>query len=265
MTFLGPTVFCMNLRFGLADDAADGWHKRGRIVAQLLNEYSADFYAFQEVNDFQAKDLQANLVQYGMIGQRHPAPDGWQNNLIFYRPDWHCTASDHFYLSHTPDVPSKFENSKWPRQCTMGSFTKAGQSLIFITTHFDFDTRVQEKSSQVILSRLKTLPTGTPSILTGDFNATPEDRCYQIFTGTLTDANIKASDRMDQPVFKNVFKPPYPSTHHGFTGDAQSGLIDWILYRGGLKLKDAGIITDTFDGRYPSDHFPLIARFEWGA
>lgn len=261
MTFIDLTVFSMNLRFGLADDGSNGWPHRKRIVKQLLNHYSADFYSFQEVNDFQADDLQVILAKYGMTGQRRPAPAYWQNNLIFYHPDWCCTESHHFYLSNTPDVPSKFDDSKWPRQCTMGLFTKAGQGLVCINTHFDFKPGVQEKSARLILSRLNQMPNTLPVIITGDFNSTPDDRCFQIFTGALPEAEKSKSVKIDSPVFKSAFKPPYPSTHHGFTGNAQGGLIDWVLYRGEIEPKGVKIVEDTIDGRYPSDHFPLLAHF----
>ncbi|MBW2094627.1 MAG: endonuclease, partial [Deltaproteobacteria bacterium] len=47
-------------------------------------------------------------------------------------------------------------------------------------------------------------------------------------------------------------------THHGFTGIGQNGRIDWILVSPHFRIKDAAIIRDHFNGRYPSDHFPYL-------
>jgi hypothetical protein len=43
---------------------------------------------FQEANDFQIDFLAECLPDYDFIGQRHPAPPFWQNNVIFYRAPW---------------------------------------------------------------------------------------------------------------------------------------------------------------------------------
>jgi hypothetical protein len=39
------------------------------------------------------------------------------------------------------------------------------------------------------------------------------------------------------------------------------GHIDWILWRGPLKLLDFQVDTTLKDGLPPSDHFPIIATF----
>ncbi len=170
MNPFGLTVFSLNLRFGLADDGPNGWHYRKRFFPLLLNRYPADFYAFQEVNDFQAADLQSILADYHFIGQRRSAPSYWQNNLIFYHGNWRCSEQYHFYLSQTPDVPSKFNDSKWPRQCTIGVFQRADRWLVCINTHLDFAENVQEESARLILSRLSKLVVTEPAVLVGDFN-----------------------------------------------------------------------------------------------
>ncbi len=256
-----PTVFCLNLRFGLAEDGINGWSHRKDIVFQLTRAYSADFYAFQEVNNFQAKDLQTALPHYGIIGERRCAPDRWQNNLIFYHPNWHCDRSRHFYLSDTPEIPSQFEKSIWPRQCTVGLFSSLKKQLVLVNTHFDFDTEVQVKSARLILDQLQSFTRSAPILLTGDFNATPAAPWYNTFTGD-NQQNHFAGDRVGQS-FINAFNQPYPPTFHGFTGQAEGGMIDWILYRGDLRTVKAKVITDSVKNRYPSDHFPLLAQFDW--
>jgi len=263
MTPSSLTVFSLNLRFGLADDGPNRWHYRRQLIPRLLNRYPADFYSFQEVNDFQARDIQAVLTNYRFIGKRQPAPSYWQNNIIFYHPAWRCTEHHHFYLSLTPDVPSKFDDSRWPRQCTMGVFQQADRRLVCINTHFDFKETVQERSARLIISRLSTLPITEPAIMVGDFNATPDDGCYQILTGTTPQTQPAGYDKSGMPFFEDVFEQPFPSTHHGFTGQTEGDHIDWVLYRGKIEPKERMVIHDVFNGRYPSDHFPLFVRFQW--
>jgi len=259
----GLSIFSLNLRFGLADDGPNRWRHRKAFFPLLLERYPADFYTFQEVNNFQARDLQVMLADYRSIGQRDPAPSYWQNNLIFYHQSWQCTEQHHFYLSKTPDVPSKFNDSKWPRQCTMGVFQQADRRLVCVNTHFDFTKTVQEKSTRLILSRLSELSVAGPTILLGDFNAVPDAGCYQLLTRMPQDAQDTPCPPPRAPVFKNVFRPPFPATHHGFSGKINGDHIDWVLYEGAIEPVEKGVIHDTFNGCYPSDHFPIVVRFKW--
>jgi endonuclease/exonuclease/phosphatase family metal-dependent hydrolase len=252
------SVFTLNLRFGLAEDGPNAWQYRKKIFPPLFREYEADFMAFQEVNDFQLDDLKALLPDHDCIGRRRPAPDFWQNNILFFRREWRLIDSNYFFLSPTPDIPSRFRKSRWPRQCILGRFRSKGREISCGNTHFDFDADVQMRSARLILDRLSAVSRNYPAILTGDFNASPEGSAHAVFTGGETgqDSLVKAG-------FINTFEPDFPATHHGFTGTGIGDHIDWILYRGNLRPQSAHIIQDSIDGVYPSDHFPLRVVFHW--
>lgn len=243
------SVATLNLRFGLADDGENGWEHRKAAVDALFSEFRPDFIAFQEVNDFQFNHLAALLSGHAAIGRRKDPPDRWQDNVVFYRKNWRLVRDEHFYLSPTPDTPSRFPDSKWPRQGALGVFAKDGFTLAVANTHFDFDARVQEKSARLLLSRLAGQSNGLPAVLTGDFNTTPGSGCYRLLTHPLSGG------------FQNVFSPPFPGTHHGFTGEPKDP-IDWVLFRGDLVVTDAQVIRKQYHGKYPSDHFPVFAAFE---
>ncbi len=251
------SVLTLNLRFGLANDGAHSWSIRKKVYPSLLNRHRSDFISFQEANDFQIDFLQTILSDYHYIGKRHPAPKFWQNNVIFYQRKWKCSYYNHFFLSPTPLVPSRFRKSRWPRQCTIGMFKNGKHRLICANTHFDFDPDVQVKSAELILERLSDLPPNLPAILMGDFNADPSWPCY----GTFTSGANRPNQRWE--AFENAFSKPFPGTHHGFTGDPSGGYIDWILYRGKVARESSNIILDSSEGIYPSDHFPLRATFRW--
>ena len=249
------SVLTLNLRFGLADDGKNSWQYRKKAFPLLLEKYPADFVGFQEVNTFQADFLRDILKNHAVIGKRSPAPHFWQNNLIFYHHTWKCIHRDHFFLSVTPTIPSRSRKSRWPRQCTIGMFQKRDRKLICINTHFDFDATVQTQSAEFIMHRLADLPADLPAVLMGDFNNTPQSGCYKVFTGQ----NGKSVP--NGPYFKSVFSPPFPGTHHGFTGSTHGDYIDWILCRGNVSASELTVIREKFSGIYPSDHFPIHAKF----
>ncbi len=241
----------LNLRFGLADDGPNRWARRCAAYPDLLRNHPCDFYAFQEANDFQITFLADLLENYRVIGHRRPAPPYWQNNVIFFHKQWRCLHHQHFYLSDTPDVPSQFSGSRWPRQCTLGTFICKGRQLTVIDTHFDFKGEVQRRSALLICRRLQELAPTWPVVLMGDFNAGPDSSCLAFFTSS-------------EIGFRSALSPVDAGTHHGFKGiGAEGKTIDWILYQGPIQVEFAQIITNRYRGYFPSDHFPLIAGFWW--
>lgn len=249
---LSLAVMSLNLRFGLAEDGPNNWVHRQQAYARLLKAFYMDFYAFQEANPFQVDFLAAHLPDYAPIGQRQPAPDRWQSNVIFHHKRWQCIYHEHFFLSTTPCKPSRFRNSRWPRQCTLGVFQCRRHQLVVVNTHFDFAAEVQIRSAELTRKRLRRHAGKGPIILMGDFNATPASPCYAVFT---------SNNRDGRPVLRNAFDAPYMGTYHGFTGKSGADPIDWILYCGSLRVDQTVVVTQPFSGRYPSDHFPLVAHF----
>ncbi len=243
----------INVRFGLADSGQNSWEKRKASFLALFDAYRPDFIAMQEVNHFQADFFQTHLREYHYIGKREPAPPFWQDVLIFYKKHWYCQDSQRFFLSDTPDVPSRLSDSKWPRQCVMGRFRRENRQVICVNTHFDFADNVQQKSARLILKRLSRFSRRSlPQILFGDFNAVPGNNCYDIF--------MRSGDTTSP--FADVFDAGATGTFHNFTGEPVGGRVDWILWRGQARLLDQKIITEQLAGRYPSDHFPVYAFFQ---
>jgi endonuclease/exonuclease/phosphatase family metal-dependent hydrolase len=255
LTQSAVTILSLNLRFGLAEDGPNSWVNRKESLAKLLGEYPFDFAGFQEANDFQIDFLSNALAHSPYIGRRSPAPVRWQSNIIFYSPQWRCIHQDHFFLSPTPDIPSRFRDSKWPRQCTVGMFQRGDDRIICINTHFDFDPIVQADSARIILNRIIALPREVPIVLFGDFNTLPESPCHQVFTGKDSNRPLGAS------IFNDAFCSPHPATFHGFTGKTDGNHIDWMLYSGAINPSACRVLQREFGGRYPSDHYPLYAMF----
>lgn len=249
------SVLTLNLRFGLADDGANAWVHRRDPLRQFLATHASDFMLFQEANDFQIDFLAASLPDYNRIGQRLPAPAFWQNNIIFYRAPWQLDAWEHFFLSATPDIPSRFPTSRWPRQCTLGCFHAGSHELVCGSTHLDFEESVQVASAHIIRQRIDRLAAGRPAILGGDFNCEPDSACHGAFTQPPEPSGPQL------PPFRNVLQAPFPGTFHGFQGGDGRLCIDWILYRGAVTVQRAGVIRFPAVGRYPSDHYPVGADF----
>lgn len=240
------SVITANLRFGLAEDGDNAWPNREPLFSEILRRYPSTFLGIQESNHFQTHFLAKQLASHDFIGWHNPSKERWQSNLIFYHRSWTCLAHRHHFLSDTPDVESKLADSKWPRQCVIGLFKQASRRLIVANTHFDFNEDVQEKSALLVIQFLSSFPGDCPVIITGDFNSAPGGRPHGIFM---------------ENGFYDVFDNQHSTTFHKFRGEDTREHIDWILYRGDIKPVRKKIITDSFSGRYPSDHYPVMAAF----
>lgn len=245
-------ILSLNLRFGLADDGPNGWEFRKDVVVEVFRRENPDIIATQEVNHFQGRYLAENLPDYHQIGRLPGAPFFWQDNLLFFKKAINCKQADHFFLSETPDVPSRSFGSRFPRQATVGLFQAGECGFLCVNTHFDFDTPAQLGGAQVIQERLGAFDPTLPVILLGDFNATPDSPCYR----WLTDRDSGTGGG-----FNETFSSPYPSTYHRFTGQPAAGYIDWILYRGPLELETCRVVPPPVETVYPSDHHPVTAAF----
>ena len=241
-------VMTMNLRFGLAQDRMNRWELRKSMVSRILETYPADFLRFQEVNHFQAEHLCRVLKEHNHIGWHSKNVSWWQCNMIFYHNSWTCLEQNHYFLSRTPGMESKLPGSKWPRQCVVGRFQKQGVELIVVNTHFDFKPGVQKESADLVMGFLSRFPGKIGCIVTGDFNANPGSPAYERFMVN---------------GFHEVFAGRSVSTFHEFQGKETGKHIDWILFRGGFVNTFKEVITDAFNGRYPSDHFPVRAGFSF--
>jgi endonuclease/exonuclease/phosphatase family metal-dependent hydrolase len=245
----GPvTVMTMNLRFGLAKDGPHAWDHRKPLVEKILETYPCDFIGFQEVNHFQAEFLTRSLRHHGHIGWHNKRVAWWQSNLILFDPSWECLGHRHFFLSPTPEIPSRLPGSRWPRQCVIGWFKKNNRHMLMANTHFDFTSEVQQKSAGLVMAFLNRFPMGMPQIITGDFNTTPGSPAHRCFKSR---------------GFGLVMEGRPVTTFHKFTGKETGRHIDWILYRSGLYPVFEEVIQDSFNGLFPSDHYPVRAGFAW--
>lgn len=242
------SIMTMNLRFGLAKDGDNGWEQRRDLVGQTLDRCRADFYGFQEVNHFQAAFLDDHLRDHTGIGRYNREVPWWQSNMIFHHKSWTCLGFRHHFISHTPDIPSKLSGSKWPRQCVIGWFEKQDRQVVVANTHFDFETCVQVRSADLVMNFLDRFPQGLPTAICGDFNSEPGSPAHERFCAR---------------GFDEVCSDEKQTTFHEFKGGDSGPHIDWILFRNGFSVWSSQVVTDDFSGRFPSDHYPVQAVFEY--
>jgi endonuclease/exonuclease/phosphatase family metal-dependent hydrolase len=110
----------------------------------------------------------------------------------------------------------------------------------------------RKESSKLILEKIKTIAGNTPVILTGDFNGDHSSAWYQLIanSGNLLDT------------YNRVALPYKPNgTFQGFGPNLNADqVIDHIFTSAHFAVGRWGVLTDSYNGKFPSDHFPVLAQ-----
>lgn len=248
-----------NIRLDLASDGENRWDLRKEKVAGLMNYFEADFIGAQEVLHHQLTYLLQNLNGYTSIGvARDDGRTAGEYSNIFYKKDkFTLVQQSTFWLSPTPDVPSKGWDAALNRVCTYGLFKSRKSKQLFwvFNTHFDHVGKTARlESAKLIMSKINELNRSKnyPVIVIGDFNSRPDEPPAQYLMSVLKNTR----DISKQP----AYGPAY--TWNAFQFDkVPIGTIDYIFINDSPKLTVQKFITitDSYDKKYPSDHFPILA------
>jgi len=255
-------VMSFNIRLDVESDGENRWDARKEKVAALMAYYEPDFIGAQEVQHHQLQYLLATLSQYRSIGVgRDDGKTGGEYSCILYNHHRvEPVRQSTFWLSASPDSVSRGWDAACHRVCTYGLFRikATGQLCWVFNTHFDHVGEVARASSaRLIIERIQTLNRvySYPVVLTGDFNAHPSDEPVKYIASHM----INSRSVSLQPAYG-------PSdTWNAFRFDQQpTGCIDYIFISPAAKWKvqKFSTITDSYDRKYPSDHFPVMATLE---
>jgi endonuclease/exonuclease/phosphatase family metal-dependent hydrolase len=241
----------------------NAWPDRRPILVECVRSLKPDIMGTQEGMYQQIKDMAADMPEFNWIGTGREGGSRNEFMAIFYRVDrFEPLEYDHFWLSDTPDV---IGSSTWgntnKRMVTWVKFRDKNTKKEFyvINTHFDHQVQLARvNSAKLIVQRIAALKTELPVFLIGDFNAVAgANPAYDILTGAetgLKDSWLTAGKRTGEGL----------DTFNGFKEIGKQGRrIDWILYRGTVKPLSSDIVPYIKNGQFPSDHQPVVARFEW--
>jgi endonuclease/exonuclease/phosphatase family metal-dependent hydrolase len=252
-------VMSFNIRLPVESDGPNQWQHRKALIADMVRAQDADLIGTQELHKVQADDLVKRLPQYTWFGRDRRGGHDDEHMGVFYRSDrLRMIESGDFWLSDTPEVPGSITwGHPLPRMVTWALFERLSDRRRFhlLNTHFpyrDEDEDARERGARLIASRVSKLPADIPVILMGDFNTTPDSRAHAALTADLRDIWDAAPQRSGPA-----------ATFHEFTGKPDQR-IDWILYRG-LQPLSVRTVAEHDGGRYPSDHFPVVAEFAFPA
>ena len=218
-------VISYNIRYDNPEDGKNQWKFRKETLMGYFLKNTPDVVGMQEVLHNQLNDLTSTLEDYAYVGVgREDGKTKGEYSPVFYRKSaLNLLESDTFWLSETPEQISVGWDAAHARICTFARFEhrQTKKQLWVFNTHFDHvGVMARVEAANLILKKIKQLnPEGLPTIVTGDFNLTPETQPIQIFQAAFQDVLLEL--------------PTSDSTYGTFTGfDTENNAerrIDYIF------------------------------------
>lgn len=257
------TVMSFNLRRDGLDGPEHAWSVRKESAAAAIQAIGADIVGTQEGTYPMLQELMALLPGYDWVGMGRGGGLSGEFMAVLYRTDrFQVVAAGHFWLSETPEIPgSRLPGVANQRMVTWVWFREraTGAEFLVYNTHLDHQSQyAREYGAQMIHDHVakSTQLLGIPAVVTGDMNAGPSNAALRHLLGS-TDRPLLH----DAGDWLRARGETVGATFHGYSGTVQGEPIDYILYTEGLRLLEFGVARDRFAGRFPSDHYPVWARF----
>ncbi|MBB2148679.1 endonuclease [Pedobacter sp. LMG 31462] len=245
-----------NLRNDNRGDVGNLWEQRAPVVANLLRFHQYDIFGIQEGFKNQLDDLSKSLPEFEHYGLgRDDGKEGGEHSSIFYRKDkFKLLKKGDFWLSEHPGQPGLgWDATCCNRICTWVYLQdlRSGKKFYYFNAHFDHQGVIARvESSKLILAKMKEIAGTSPAIFTGDLNGDHNSDSYLILAKS--DLLKDTYSQVEHPYENNSSFNSFGANVKGF------GVIDHVFVTKGFTASRWGILTDTYHGKYPSDHFPVL-------
>jgi len=268
----GQTLRLMTYNLKFASPTFEpAWEVRRDMQIDMIRKYDPDIVGRQEGLKEQIDYLEDQLPDYVVVGEGRKGGDDDEHMAIFFKRDkFRLRELQSFQLSETPeiigsgpevnprmvtwarfayiDISPEGKEGRYP-QDYRGHWDGTREFYVFNTHYFNGRNQALARlnASKLILDRIQALyrfgewTAERPVFLMGDFNCRPGSEPYQELVGE--------GGSEDPDLLKNSFEDPEK--------------IDWILYRGAVKVLKYEDVDFNVGGVYPSDHNPIYVELSF--
>lgn len=252
-------VMTFNIRYNEPRDGVNAWPNRKQKVADVIRFHKADLVGVQEAQSGQLEDLEKLLPSFAWCGagRTDGKRDGEFSAILYRKERFRLLECKTIWLSETPDTAgSKGWDAAFPRIVTWAKFRDSVSKKTFyhFNTHFDHvGVKARFESAKMIIGRIRNASGGTQSILTGDLNVKEDTEAYKTLAAResgLRDARyVSLNGHFGGTSTFNAFKEMQPAMK-----------IDYVFVTSGITVFEHGILSDSWDGLWASDHLPVLAE-----
>lgn len=231
------------------------WFYRADLIMQGIQKEQPGVIGFQEVTKWHYSYLCDTLAIYDSVITYRDDAFNSEGCPIFYRSDiYTLIEKGSFWLSETPNVMSKSWGAQFNRVCSyviLKDNATETEFVVFNThlSHVSDEARIN--GIQVVLDKIKEFGS-LPAVLMGDLNAEEDSKTYMSATESFLDTKYQTENTMTSCTYQNWGK------------QLDKNCIDYILVsKTGFKTNSYKVLTETYDGVYPSDHFQLVSSLSF--
>jgi len=247
-SYADPDTSLVAMSFNVWVNAAS-WQQRAPSVLSVINSACPDTFGVQEADGKWMTYLSEHLPDYAYVGEGRNGGTSGEYSAVFYRTDvFTLLESDTKWLSDTPDVVSKYEESSYRRIFTYALLERKsdGKKIMHVNTHLDHTSAEARKKQTAVLVSFLNQHKDVPVLVSGDFNATlfATDIAGMLNAGFETSAKVALSS-------------------DGMAATFSTKVIDYIFVREKtVKVYEYRVDRSKPNGIQPSDHNPIYIRYD---
>lgn len=252
-----------NIRIQSSSDGDNNWPTRKPITVQSIKDIDFDIFGLQEAQTYHHTYLQETLGD--VYGFEWFCPNTGSSKesvgIAYKKSDWSLAALNKFYINSDPDTQAKCDtgsSGNFYRGALCGTFIhkKTGTKIFFMSTHGCLNKEPNITYAYLYPEQeARFNPDGLPSFFVGDLNARPDWDSSIRFRTYWNDTYLTIDETLRQGC---------DNTFNGW--DSPEGRedrrIDFVYYKGtGVTPTLYKCDNTLYDGKYPSDHWPVFADF----
>lgn len=252
------TVMSFNVRQSHAKEArrSDNWPNRKEACLEMLKTRRPDLVGFQEAQykgqwSFFRDSLSSEYGSVG-IGRDNGVDKGETSGFLYKTSVLTLLDSGTFWVSETPDVPSKSFDEKYNRSLTWGLFkvNRSGKRFYYFNTHLGLTWRSQKEGIEMIVGKMREInPEGLPLIFSGDLNTDISSAAFDSLKPLMLNSRDVAPITDDVP------------SYNAWGNKQKERIIDFIWITPDIKCLEYHTDTNPYGGHeLISDHYPISVK-----
>ena len=238
------------------DPNGHSFNERAPRMKALIEKYDPDLIGFQETVPGWMEHIPEDYGDTYEIFHKYRNKDKYFDiegcTILWKKGKYECLDQGCFWYSDTPGVPSR----GW---CSWGHYrfclwvklreVETGKEFHYFDTHYGFSDKCQIDSTRLIRDHIKALD-ARAAIVSGDFNMTQNSPAYRDMVQFMVDVNKATVNDIS-------------ITCHGYNLEHTGIPIDFCFVTPNtVKPITYKKMDETFDGKFPSDHYGVYAELE---
>ena len=244
----------------------NSWEVRKTRLARSIADADFDIFGAQEVDTVMQKELpelikQAGGADYEWFVFSPYEKDGGVGNkaqaLIYRKDRFELLEVNHFWFSETPEVQSTgWDEMRYFRGafCAVLIDLKSGIKFFVMHTHMPLGAKAKNHAARIILAKaVEYNQENLPAFLLGDMNSVPDSQPSEIFRSYWNDVYLEIP-------YRKMYGPSGTFNAADLNRNMRAARrIDYIYYKGSVRVRKYVCNADLYDGFYPSDHCSIYA------